>query len=119
MQPSVIKRILGLFLISFSLTLVPPMGVSYAYQDNALGAFLIAFAVMFGLGFLFWFPSRWQKKDLHLHDGFIIIVIFWSVLSVIGALPFLFVPDLNLSTAQAVFEAVSGFTTTGATLLLA
>jgi trk system potassium uptake protein TrkH len=118
MQPSVIKRILGLFLISFSLTLVPPMGVSYAYQDNALGAFLIAFAVMFGLGFLFWFPSRWQKKDLHLHDGFIIIVIFWSVLSVIGALPFLFVPDLNLSTAQAVFEAVSGFTTTGATVII-
>jgi len=118
MRPSVIKRILGLLLISFSLTLVPPMGVSLLYQDNALGAFLIAFAVMFGLGFLFWFPSRSCKKDLHLHDGFIITVIFWTVLSVIGALPFLFVPDLRLSTAQAVFEAVSGFTTTGATVII-
>ena len=115
MQPSVIKSILGLLLISFSLTLLPPMGVSLWYQDGALDAFIVAFAVMFGLGFIFWFPSRHRKKDLHLHDGFMITAVFWIVLSLVGSLPFLFVHQLSL--AQCVFEAVSGFTTTGATVI--
>ncbi|MEN8216583.1 MAG: TrkH family potassium uptake protein [Pseudomonadota bacterium] len=117
MQPSVIKRIIGLLLISFSLTLLPPICVSLWYQDNTLNAFLIAFVFMFGIGVIFWFPSRHHKKELHLHDGFMITAVFWTVLSVVGALPFLFVSDLNLNLAQAVFEAVSGFTTTGATVI--
>jgi trk system potassium uptake protein TrkH len=117
MQPSVIKRILGLLLISFSLTLLPPVLVSLWYQDNALYAFIRAFVFMFGIGVIFWLPSRHHKKELHLHDGFMITAVFWTVLSVVGALPFLFVSDLNLSPAQAVFEAVSGFTTTGATVI--
>ena len=50
-----------------------------------------------------------------MHDGFLITAVFWTVLSIVGALPFLFV--LDLSIAQAVFEAVSGFTTTGATVI--
>ncbi len=123
MQPSVIKRILGLLLISFSLTLLPPMGVSLGYQDGVLKAFLIAFVFMFGIGAIFWFPSRHHKKNLHLHDGFLIVAVFWVVLSVVGALPIYLFPYFNLtqevklSVAQAVFEAVSGFTTTGATVI--
>jgi trk system potassium uptake protein TrkH len=117
MQPSVIKRILGMLLISFSLTLLPPIAVSLWYQDGALNAFLIAFAFMFGIGVIFWLPSRHHKKELHLHDGFMITAVFWTVLSVVGALPFLFVPHPHLSLAQSVFEAVSGFTTTGATVI--
>ena len=114
-QPSIIKRILGLLLILFSFSLGPPIGVSLWYQDGAFMAFFITFIIMFGIGALFWFPSRCQKKDLHLHDGFLITAIFWIVLSVVGALPFLFMSQLNL--AQSVFEAVSGFTTTGATVI--
>lgn len=115
MQPSVIKRILGILLISFSFTLLPPMGVSLWYQDGTLNAFIIAFIFMFGIGLIFWHPSRHYKKELHLHDGFMITAVFWSVLSIVGALPFLFILDLTI--AQAVFEAVSGFTTTGATVI--
>jgi len=114
MQASVIKRIIGLLVISFSLTLLPPMLVSLWYQDGGLKAFIIAFIFMFGIGVIFWLPSRHHKKELHLHDGFLITVVFWTVLSMVGALPFLFLSHLNL--AQAVFEAVSGFTTTGATV---
>ena len=124
MQFLVTQRILGLLLISFSFTLLPPMGVSLWYQDNWLKVFLVAFLVMFGVGMAFWFQARHAKKELHLHDGFVIMVMFWIVLSVVGALPFLlpslFFPDLifpKLSIAQAVFEAVSGFTTTGATVI--
>jgi trk system potassium uptake protein TrkH len=115
MQLSVTQRILGLLLISFSFTLFPPMGVSLWYQDEALWAFIVAFLVMCGVGIVLWFPARDAKKELHLHDGFMITAMFWIVLSMVGALPFLFVP--NLSHAQAVFEAVSGFTTTGATVI--
>lgn len=115
MQASVIKRILGQLLILFSVTLLPPIGVSLWYQDGALCAFVLAFMVMCGIGLFFWLPSRKQIKDLHLHDGFLITALFWIVLSVVGALPFLFVSQLTL--AQAVFEAVSGFTTTGATVI--
>lgn len=115
MQLSVTQRLLGLLLISFSLTLLPPIGVSLWYQDGGLEAFIVAFLVMFGVGIALWFPAREAKKELHLHDGFLITALFWTVLSVVGALPFLFVPDLNI--AKAVFEAVSGFTTTGATVI--
>ena len=115
MQLTVTQRILGLLLISFSFTLFPPMGVSLWYQDEAFSALVVAFLVMCGIGILLWFPARDAKKELHLHDGFMITAMFWIVLSIVGALPFLFVPNLNL--AQAVFESVSGFTTTGATVI--
>jgi trk system potassium uptake protein TrkH len=117
MQASVIQGILGLLLIAFSLTLSPPMAVSLWYQDGILEAFIIPFTIMFGLGFILWFPARQARKELHLHDGFIITAAFWIVLSTISAFPFLFLFVPNLSLAQAVFEAISGFTTTGATVI--
>jgi len=115
MQRSVTQRILGLLLISFSLTLLPPLGVSLWYEDQGLIPLMQAFLVMFCVGVAFWFPVRKVKKELHLHDGFVITAVFWTVLSIVGALPFLFISDLTV--AQAIFEAVSGFTTTGATVI--
>jgi len=118
---SVTQRILGLLIILFSITLVPPILVSLWYQDDGLIAFILAFIVMFGIGMLLWFPARNSKKELHLHDGFLITAMFWTVLSMVGALPFLLLSNIdtgqNLSIAQAVFESVSGFTTTGATVI--
>jgi trk system potassium uptake protein TrkH len=115
MHLSIIQKILGLLLIAFSLTLMPPMLVSLIYKDGALGALLVAFIVMFGMGMVFWFPARNAKQELYLRDGFIITAVFWTVLGVVGALPFLFLD--NITIAKAVFESISGFTTTGATVL--
>ncbi|HHB93098.1 MAG TPA: potassium transporter, partial [Thioploca sp.] len=121
MRLSVIQRILGLLIILFSITLVPPICVSLWYQDNSLIVFIIAFLVMFSIGVMLWFPARDAKEELHLHDGFLITAIFWTVLSIVGALPFLLLANVetgqNLNLAQAVFESVSGFTTTGATVI--
>ena len=121
MRLSVIQRILGLLIISFSITLLPPILVSLWYQDDGLIAFMIAFGVMFSIGVMLWFPAKNAKKELHLHDGFLITAIFWTVLSIVGALPFLLLSSVetgqNLNIAQAVFESVSGFTTTGATVI--
>ena len=119
MQFSIIQRILGMLLIAFSMTLIPPMLVSIGYDDGSLHAFILAFIVMFGLGLLSWFPARKANAELHLHDGFLITAIFWIVFSSIGALPFLFIVELeHLTLAQSIFEAVSGFTTTGATIIV-
>jgi len=111
----VIQRILGQLLISFSLTLLPPIGVSLWYQDNQLPIFIIVFLMMFIIGLVCWFPARHAKQELLLHNGFVITAGFWIILSLLSALPFLFSPHLDL--AQSVFEAVSGFTTTGATVI--
>jgi trk system potassium uptake protein len=118
MHLSSIQRIMGLLLIAFSLTLLPPMLLSILHEDGALDTFLAALATMFGIGFGLWFPVRNQKKDLHLHDGFIIVVGFWILLSLVGALPFYLDNKLELDIAQAVFESISGFTTTGATVIV-
>jgi len=115
MRLSVIQRILGQLLISFSLSLLPPIGVSLWYQDDQLIIFIILFLMMFFLGIVCWFPARQAKQELLLHDGFVITAGFWIILSLLSALPFLFTPHLDF--AKSVFEAVSGFTTTGATVI--
>jgi trk system potassium uptake protein TrkH len=113
MKFSVILRILGLLLVFYSLSMLPPMAVSLIYDDDFLPAFVIPFLLMSGGGLGLWFSSRQPIRELQLRDGFIITVIFWVALSLISALPFLF--EENITLHQAVFEAVSGFTTTGAT----
>jgi trk system potassium uptake protein TrkH len=104
MRLAIIQRIIGIFLIAFSVTLLPPMLLSVYYQDGALRAFLFSFGIMNGLGFLLWFPVRDSRKDLHIRDAFLITFLFWTVISFISALPFLFSPGLNL--AQAIFLEV-------------
>jgi trk system potassium uptake protein TrkH len=114
---------MGLLLIAFSLTLLPPLLLSVLAKDLALYPLLSAMGVMFGLGGILWFFARHQRKELHLHDGFVIVAGFWTLLSLVGALPFLMMElfiemEQPLTLAQAVFESVSGFTTTGATVIV-
>lgn len=112
-----IQRILGLLLVAFSVTLLPPMAVSLWYADDALRPFVLAFGLTLTAGTLIWLPVHRLRRDLRLRDGFVIVAMFWIVLGLLGALPFMFAPDLRLSFTDAVFESVSGWTTTGATVL--
>lgn len=116
MQLFVIIKVIGILLIFYSLTLLPPMAVSLWYQDGVLTDFLIPFTIMLIIGLVCWIPTRHQQREIRLRDGFIITTAFWTVLSVVGALPFVF--NLGLNFTQAVFESVSGFTTTGATVIV-
>ncbi|MBL4851860.1 MAG: potassium transporter, partial [Gammaproteobacteria bacterium] len=118
MQLRVIQRILGLLLMVFSVTMLPPVLVGLIYGDGAIGAFLTGFLVTFVAGFLLWLPVRRFVRDLHLRDGFIIVVMFWSVLALFGSLPFMLGPGLNMSFTEALFESMSGLTTTGATVIV-
>lgn len=117
MHLTVINKVLGLLLMLFSITMVPPGLVSLWYSDKDHYSFVLAFIITFSTGILLWYPSYKIKQDLRTRDGFLITVLFWVVLGVFGCLPFVFSEATSLSYVNAVFESVSGLTTTGATVL--
>ena len=117
MQFLTIQRILGILLGIFSFTLLPPIAVSLYYQDGSTQAFVDAFLLLLVAGILFWFPARKHRKELKIRDGFIVVVMFWVTLAISGAIPFYMAQVPVMSFTDAVFESMSGLTTTGATVL--
>jgi len=111
-------RILGLLLMLFSLTMLPPIGISVIFDDGQIPLFGAAAGLIFGAGFISWLPARRQKRDLRIRDGFVITVLFWLVLGSAGSVPLALSEQLNLSMTDALFESVSGLTTTGATVIV-
>ncbi|MFW6341466.1 MAG: potassium transporter TrkG, partial [Halothiobacillaceae bacterium] len=117
MQPKVIQRIFGLLLMIFSLTMLPPVVVGLIYGEGILH-FLKGFVLVLAVGFLVWLPARTHRRELKLRDGFVVVVLFWVVLSFSGTVPLYLSPDPAMTLTDAVFESVSGLTTTGATVLV-
>lgn len=117
MHITITARILGLFLMLFSITLLPPILVSIWFNDGTTQAFMSAMGLLFGLGFLSWLPVRNVKQELRNRDGFIIAALFWFTLGLAGSLPLVLTTNPGLSFADAVFESLSGLTTTGATVI--
>jgi len=119
MANSPIQRVLGLLLTIFSLSMLPPIAFSLYYDDGMVGDFIESFVVVATVGVILWFPARQAKRDLRLRDGFLIVASFWIVLGVFGSAPFLLAdPEtLDIGFTDAVFESISGLTTTGATVL--
>ena len=94
-----------------------PVLVSLIFSDNAWPAFIGSFFIILGSGLVIWWPVRHEKRELRLRDGFLVVALFWIVLSLFGAAPFLLVEYPQMTFTNAVFESVSGLTTTGATVL--
>lgn len=117
MQFRAIQRILGLLLMVFSTTLLPPMAVSLWYDDGALAPFLHGFGIVLVAGFLLWLPVRSRRRELRLRDGFLVVVLFWLVLGMTGAVPLYLTERPAMTLTDAVFESISGLTTTGATVI--
>lgn len=115
MQFKAIQRIIGLLLMLFSLTMLPPAVLAWVYDEQSLQAFLYAFALVMITGMVLWLPVYAHRKELRLRDGFIVVVMFWVVLGMSGSLPFVLSPKLTF--VDAVFESISGLTTTGATVI--
>lgn len=117
MQIKTTSRILGLLLMILSLTFIPPVMVEQWYQDGSILPFMLPFAFTLGVGFIFWFLARHYKHPLRTHDGFLIVVLFWVTACFVGSLPLTLAFFPKLSFTDAVFESVSGITTTGSTIL--
>jgi trk system potassium uptake protein len=114
----VVLRILGLLLALFSVTMLPPAVVSWIYNDGAWQPFLQAFLIIAGAGLALFLPLRHHRAELRIRDGFLVVAGFWVVLGFAGAVPLLLIEIPIMSFTDAVFESVSGFTTTGATVLV-
>lgn len=112
-----IQRILGVIIVLSSLTKLPPALLALIWREPGtpsvfFGSFLLSLAV----GVVLWFPVRHVNYEMRLRDGFLIVTMTWIFASLVSALPFIYGPP-NLSFAHAVFEATSGLTTTGATVI--
>ncbi len=113
-----IFRILGLLLVLFSLTLLPPALVAIVLQEiSSFYVFLLSAFSSLVIGFILWFSSRHSQREVRSREGFLIVTLIWLVLAVVSALPFAFSENPNLSFIDALFESISGLTTTGATVL--
>ena len=112
-----VQRVLGLILVLFSLTMVPPAAISLHFDDGHWLPFVESFALILAAGLLLWLPVQRVERDMRLRDGFLAVALFWILLGVAGALPLLLTDLPRLGFTAAVFESVSGFTTTGATVI--
>ena len=114
MNLKAISNLFGMLLMLFSLSFIVPIGVSLLYDDSSIRIFLITFIAVISLGFIFWALSRNHSQELSSNDGFIIIALFWLILAIAGSLPFYL---SGMSLKDSFFEAMSGITTTGATVI--
>ena len=117
MHYKVILRILGILLMIFSISMLPPLAISFLYDDGAELAFIAGFLITLMTGFFLWIPVYRVRQDLRTRDGFLITVLFWSVLGLFGAFPLMLAETPHLTFVDAVFESLSGLTTTGATVI--
>jgi trk system potassium uptake protein TrkH len=113
-----VQKVLGLLLMVFSATMLPPALVALIYGDGAGMPFIDAFTVIFSIGLLIWLPVARARQELRLRDGFLVVALLWVALALSGALPFWISPEPELSWTDSVFESMSGLTTTGATVIL-
>jgi len=116
-QTATVQRILGFLIAGASMMMIPPAVVSWWYQDGAANIFLSSAVILFVTGMAIFLPVRHVREELRLRDGFVIVAACWLSLALVGALPFLLLVQPEISYVNAVFESMSGLTTTGATIL--
>ncbi|MCR3922909.1 MAG: TrkH family potassium uptake protein, partial [Firmicutes bacterium] len=115
MNSLIVLKILGILLLCESVAMLPAIVVAIIYQENTIIAFVITVAISTVLGLLF-YSIKPKENMIRYKEGFAIVSFGWILASIIGALPFLFTGAIP-SFVNAFFESVSGFTTTGATIL--
>jgi trk system potassium uptake protein TrkH len=99
----------------FALTMLIPLALSWITNDGAQTAYDEAFALTFLCGLGLWFRTRNEKRELQVRDGFLMVVLVWTLLPAFATLPLIL--QLGMSFTDAYFETMSGLTTTGATVL--
>ncbi|MFL2518408.1 MAG: potassium transporter TrkG [Candidatus Azotimanducaceae bacterium] len=117
MQLTVILRITGTLLTLFSFSFLIPTAVALFFAESTHTTFFAAFAITLVSGLILWLPLR-GKRELRGGDGFLVTALFYLGLGMFGAIPFWLAESLQLSFTDAVFESISGLTTTGATTIV-
>jgi trk system potassium uptake protein TrkH len=112
----IIARAFSLLLIVEGLFMLVSAGVSFIYHEHAATSFCYSAFITIVTGVLVFTPLRNEEKIFGNKEGYIIITGIWIIFSVFGTLPFLISGSIT-SFGDAFFESMSGFTTTGATIL--
>ena len=110
-----IINVLGALIIFESLSMIFPLLFSLYYHESDTSAFLISMAIGSSIGGFLIFLTR-AKNELKIREGFAIVGLGWTVMAAFGALPFT-ISGAIPSFTNAFFETMSGFTTTGASIL--
>lgn len=115
-----VLRVLGMLLLLFALSMLVPWATSYYQRDGVTLVWPMAMGLTALLGVALWWGLFPFKQDLQPRHGVILVTVAWVSLPLCGALPIwgvMFVQGAPISVTHAYFEAVSGLTTTGATVL--
>ena len=107
-------KLFSILVMFFSISFIVPIITSFIYKDGALSIFVITFLVVFMVGFLGWLISKNNTEEMTHKDGFLVITLFWIVLSSAGSIPFIL---SGMTFIDSFFESMSGITTTGATVI--
>lgn len=116
----ILLNIMGFAMMLFAVTMLVPVGVAAYVDDGTLNAFLEAMLVALVAGAIPFFLTRSHQHELQARDGFLLVTLVWTLLPLLGCVPFLLYfakVGEPISFAFAYFEAMSGLTTTGATVL--
>lgn len=117
MHFSVISRVTGVLLALFSLVMALPAAIGWWFGEPEVRIFGFAFAVTLGAGLTLLLLGR-RRQEMRAGDGFVVTVLFYAALGLFGALPLYLLDQVEVSFTDAVFESLSGLTTTGATVLV-
>lgn len=111
-----ILYVLSKLIMLFSCTFLAPALVSILYRDGALDTFVTAAVAGLAIGLALWSATRRYQRELKPRDGFILVTTLWVGFAITASFPFMLArPDMSFS--HAFFEAMSGLTTTGSTVI--
>ncbi|MDB4583618.1 TrkH family potassium uptake protein [Draconibacterium sp.] len=116
MNIKIIIRVLGFLIFVEGIAMLLALSVSLIYGEYDYNAFLISSGICLGLGGLIAFLTKSANKDIGKREGFIIVALVWVVFSFFGTLPYIISGAIPNFT-NAFFETMSGFTTTGSSIL--
>lgn len=107
--------ILGAFVFFLGFALLVPTIIAFIYGEEVWHTFLSSASIAFVVGGLLYYFFK-TDRELRIREGFLVVSLTWLFLSLVGALPFV-ISGILPSYTDAVFETMSGLTTTGATIL--
>jgi trk system potassium uptake protein len=115
-SPLAVVALVGRLLVLFALLMLVPLAFAWFDHDRAERAFMLSTLLTAGVGVLMSLAVRRFRRELQPRDGFVLVGLTWLLLPAFGALP-LWLAIADLSFTNAYFEAMSGITATGATVL--
>lgn len=116
MNLKMVVKTIGKLLQAEALFMLLPLLVSVYYKENLLYVYVIVISLLLAAGIIMTLPKP-DTRTIYAREGFLIVSLSWILMSLFGALPFIISGEIS-SVIDAIFETVSGFTTTGTTILV-